>query len=100
MLKYGDMENKYDLNNFVHTLTEQSVLSGIVERVKERRKELKISQKELSQKSGVSYASIRRFESTGEISFNSLLKIASVLNALADFNILFGNEIVSDLKEY
>lgn len=94
------MENKYDLNNFVHTLTEQSVLSGIVERVKERRKELKISQKELSQKSGVSYASIRRFESTGEISFNSLLKIASVLNALADFNILFGNEIVSDLKEY
>lgn len=94
------MENKYDLNNFVHTLTEQSVLSGIVERVKERRKELKISQKKLSQKSSVSYASIRRFESTGEISFNSLLKIASVLNALADFNMLFGNEIVSDLKEY
>lgn len=94
------MENKYDLNNFVHTLTEQSVLSGIVERVKERRKELKVSQKELSQKSGVSYASIRRFESTGEISFNSLLKIASVLNALADFNMLFCNELVSDLKEY
>lgn len=96
----SNMKNKYDLNNFVHTLTEQSVLSGIVERVKERRKELKISQKGLSQKSGVSYASIRRFESTGEISFNSLLKIASVLNALADFNMLFSNEIISDLKEY
>ena len=75
----SNIKNKYDLNNFVRTLTEQSVLSGIVERVRERRKELKISQKELSQKSGVSYASIRRFESTGEISFNSLLKIASVL---------------------
>ena len=96
----SNMKNKYDLNNFVHTLTEQSVLSGIVERVKERRKELKISQKGLSQKSGVSYASIRRFESTGEISFNSLLKIASVLNALVDFNMLFSNEIISDLKEY
>ena len=96
----SSMKNKYDLNNFVHTLTEQSVLSGIVERVKERRKELKISQKGLSQKSGVSYASIRRFESTGEISFNSLLKIASVLNALVDFNMLFSNEIISDLKEY
>ncbi len=94
------MKNKYDLNNFVHTLTEQAVLSGIVERVKERRKELKLTQQELSQRSGVSYASIRRFESTGEISFNSLLKIASVLNALADFNMLFGNELVSDLKEY
>lgn len=96
----SSMKNKYDLNNFVHTLTEQDVLSGIVERVKERRKELKLTQQELSQRSGVSYASIRRFESTGEISFNSLLKIASVLNALADFNMLFGNELVSDLKEY
>lgn len=96
----SSMKNKYDLNNFVHTLTEQGVLSGIVERVKERRKELKLTQQELSQRSGVSYASIRRFESTGEISFNSLLKIASVLNSLADFNMLFGNELVSDLKEY
>ncbi len=96
----SSMKNKYDLNYFVHTLTEQGVLSGIVERVKERRKELKLTQQELSQRSGVSYASIRRFESTGEISFNSLLKIASVLNALADFNMLFGNELVSDLKEY
>lgn len=94
------MKNKYDLNNFVQTLTEQSVLSGIVTRVKERRKELKLTQQELSQRSGVSYASIRRFESNGEISFNSLLKIASVLNALADFNMLFGNELVSNLKEY
>lgn len=94
------MENKYDINNFVHTLTEQSVLSGIVERVKERRKELKFSQKELAKRSGVSYASIRRFESTGEISFNSLLKIASVLNALADFCTLFSCEIVTNLKEY
>ncbi len=94
------MKNKYDLNDFVKTLTEQSVLNGIVERVRERRKEIKLSQKELAQRSGVSYASIRRFESTGEISFSSLLKIASVLNALADFEKLFNTEIVSNLKEY
>lgn len=94
------MNNKYDINDFVHTLTEQSVLNGIVTRVKERRKEIKLTQRALAERSGVSYASIRRFESTGEISFNSLLKIASVLNALADFNILFSNEILSNLKEY
>ena len=94
------MNNKYDINDFVHTLTEQSVLNGIVTRVKERRKEIKLTQRALAERSGVSYASIRRFESTGEISFNSLLKIASVLNALADFNILFRNEILSNLKEY
>lgn len=90
----------YDINNFIHTLTEQSVLSGIIEKVKQRRKELKLTQQSLAKKSGVSYASIRRFESTGEISFTSLLKIANALNALADFNMLFDNEIISNLKEY
>lgn len=94
------MKNMYDINNFVHTLTEQSVLSGIIEKVKQRRKELKLTQQGLAKKSGVSYASIRRFESTGEISFTSLLKIANALNALADFNMLFNNEIISNLKEY
>lgn len=94
------VKNMYDINNFVHTLTEQSVLSGIIEKVKQRRKELKLTQQGLAKKSGVSYASIRRFESTGEISFTSLLKIANALNALADFNMLFNTEIVSNLKEY
>lgn len=94
------MKNMYDINNFVHTLTEQSVLSGITERVKQRRKECKLTQQGLAKKSGVSYASIRRFESTGEISFTSLLKIANALNALADFNVLFSTEIISNLKEY
>lgn len=94
------MKNKYDINDFVHALTEQSVLSGITERVKLRRKECKLTQQGLAKRSGVSYASIRRFESTGEISFTSLLKIADALNALADFNMLFSNEIISNLKEY
>lgn len=94
------MENKYDIGNFVHALTEQSVLCGITKRVKQRRKELKLTQQGLAKKSGVSYASVRRFELTGGISFTSLLKIANALNALADFNALFKNEIVSNLKEY
>lgn len=94
------MKNTYDISTFVNTLTEQSVLNGIVEKVKQRRKELKLTQQGLAKKSGVSYASLRRFESTGEISFTSLLKLANALNALADFNMLFRKEIVLDLKDY
>ena len=94
------MKNMYDIKNFVPTLTQQSVLSGIIEKVKQRRKELKLTQQGLAKKSGVSYASVRRFESTGEISFTSLLKIANALNSLADFNLLFNNEIVLNLKDY
>ena len=92
------MSNKYDLNDFVHTITEQNVLDAIVEKVKTRRKELKLTQQDMAKRSGVSYASIRRFENTGEISFTSLLKIASVLNALADFNLLFNTENVTTMS--
>lgn len=45
------------------------------------RKRLKISQKKLSDLSGVSYASIKRFEATGNISLISLTKIAVALDA-------------------
>lgn len=93
------MKNKYDITQFVKTVTEQSVLSGIVERVKERRKKLKLTQKDLASHSGVSYASIRRFETCGEIAFSSLLKIANVLGCLADFNLLFPNATITNLKD-
>lgn len=94
------MKKLYDINDFVSTLTEQSILSETVKKVKQRRKEMKLTQQGLAKKSGVTYASIRRFESTGEISFTSLLKIANALNSLSDFNTIFSNEIVTDLKEY
>ncbi len=94
------MKNKYDLSDFVPVLTEQKVLSNLTKRIKERRKEAKLTQKGLSLKSGVSYASIRRFERTGEISLRSLLRIADALDALADFETLFSNEIIGDLKDY
>lgn len=94
------MEKKFDIGQFVNTITEQSVVNGIVERAKKKRKQMKISQKELSQKSGVTYASIRRFETTGEISLTSLLKIAHALDALKDFENLFKGQAITSLKDY
>lgn len=94
------MKEKYDLKEFVSAITEQEITIKIINNVKERRKELKLTQRELAKRSGVSYASIRRFETIGEISFTSLLKIASALNSLEDFYLLFNNEIVTNLKEY
>lgn len=49
------------------------------------RKEEDMSQKELSTRSGVAYASVRKFESTGIISIESLLKICDTLGRLSDF---------------
>lgn len=94
------MEKKFDIGQFVSVLTERSVANGILERAKKKRKQMKISQKQLSQKSGVAYSSIRRFESTGEISLSSLLKIAHALNALKDFEELFKGQTITSLKDY
>ena len=94
------MVNKFDIGQFVEALTEQSVVNGIVERMKRRRKQMELSQRQLSQKSGVTYSSLRRFEATGEISLSSLLKIAHALDALKDFESIFKGQAITNLKDY
>lgn len=94
------MENKFDISTFVDALTEEKVTKDLVDRVKERRKELKISQKELSTRTLVSYGSIRRFENSGQISLTALIRIANALNCLSDFNLLFKTKQITNLKDY
>lgn len=50
---------------------------------------LNLSQRSLSERSGVSFGVIKKFERTGKISLESLLKIALVLGRLEDFTELF-----------
>lgn len=65
------------------------MMNLIAERVKAMRKQQKISQQKLALHSGVSFGSIKRFETSGEISLVSLLKIAQALNCLNDFQNIF-----------
>ncbi len=94
------IKNKFDISTFVYVRTEQAILKDLVMRVKARRKELKISQKDLASQTGISYGSIKRFEQTGEISFVSLLRIARVLNSLDEFDELFKHKQILNLKDY
>ena len=58
------------------------------------RKQKKMTQQELSERSGVAYASVRKFEKTGIISLESLLKMCETLNRLTDFEtILIPNDM-------
>ena len=90
----------FDISDFVPTVTEKATIESLAERFKSRRKERKLSQKALAQSSGVSYASIRRFERTGEISLRSLVKLANAVGCLSDFEELFKHEIILSVKEY
>ena len=67
-----------------HEISEE--ISG---KVRQIRRSKKLSQQQLAKKSGVSLGSLKRFESTGRISLESLLKIALVLGRLNDFESLF-----------
>jgi transcriptional regulator with XRE-family HTH domain len=57
------------------------------------------TQHELAQRSGVSYASVKRFEQTGDISLVHLLKLANVLNRLIEFDALFKNDDLAEAMQ-
>ena len=65
--------------------TEEEMDLALAERVRNLWKRKKISQQVLSQKSGVSLGSLKRFEQTGQISLLSLTRLAVALGV--------GNEI-------
>ena len=61
----------------------------IAQKHKRLRKQLKLTQSELAGRSGVSLGSLKRFETKGQISLESLLKLAQILNRLSDFEDVF-----------
>ncbi len=85
--------------NLLNQKTPKEILEIIVQNVKKRRKSLKISQKKLSEKSGVSFGSIKRFENKHEISFSSLINIAIALDCEDDFTELFSKKTYNSIEE-
>ena len=68
------------MNDFIfNKKTPKEINMLIAERIRKIRRRRKISQKRLSEKSGVSLGSVKRFENSGEISLISLTKIAVAL---------------------
>lgn len=61
----------------------------LAQRHKSLRRKLRLSQKEMAERSGVSLGSLKRFENTGKISLEALLKLAHLSGRLKDFDTLF-----------
>jgi transcriptional regulator with XRE-family HTH domain len=55
-------------------------------RFKARRLAMNLTQEGLAARSGVSWGSLKRFESTGLIALDAFLRLALVLGCLADFD--------------
>lgn len=71
----------------------------IAERIRVIRKRRKISQKKLSEKSGVSLGSVKRFEQSGEISLSALTKISIALEIESELLDLFKEVPFQSIEE-
>ena len=72
---------------------------NIAKRLRTIRKRRGFSQQSLSERSGVSYGSIKRFEQTGQISLESLIKLTSALDCLEEMRSMFTNIPYRSLEE-
>ena len=88
------------MNNFLfNSKTPNDIAKELIEKIKQHRKKLKISQAQLASKSGVSLGSIKRFESRYEISLNSFIKILIALNLEQDLENLFTQKNYNSIDE-
>ena len=71
----------------------------LAQRVRNIRKRRSISQEKLASMSGVSYGTVKRFESTGQISLLSLTKIAMALDIADELRNIFSQVPYRDIKE-
>ena len=79
--------------------TAEELDKKIANRVRLIRKRRSISQERLAQLSGVSFGSVKRFETTGQISLISLTKISMALDMADDLRQIFTEVPYRNIQE-
>ena len=85
------------INLYQKTWTE--INNDIAQKIVRLRKRKKITQKQLAARSGVSLGSLKRCEQSGEISLQSLTKIAIALDVENELEGLFDNVPFASIEE-
>lgn len=76
--------------------TPREIMFLLGERIQQLRKERKMSRQELANRSGVPAPTLRKFEQTGIISLESLLKLVKTVGRLEEFEkLLLPNDLES-----
>lgn len=79
--------------------TAEELDQKMAQRIRNIRRRRSISQEKLAEMSGVSYGSIKRFETSGQISLISLTKIAIALDLADELRNLFTQAPYKDIQE-
>ena len=83
-------------NNDFNLISPVDVMLSVAQRAKTLRLEQNITQQELADKVGIAIGTVKRFEKSGEIQFNHLLRLALVLGRLDEFCNVFAPVNVPD----
>ena len=79
--------------------TAEELNQKLADRVSNIRKRRSISQQKLAEMSGVSFGSVKRFETTGQISLLSLTKIAMALGIADELRTIFSQVPYRSMEE-
>lgn len=96
--KILSIDKGIDMKEYIWETAEE-LDQKLAQRVRNIRKRRSISQERLASMSGVSYGSIKRFETSGQISLISLTKIAMALDIADDIRNLFTTVPYRDIQE-
>ncbi len=79
--------------------TPEEINLALAKRLSRIRKRRNLSQVQLSEKSNVSYGSIKRFETSGQISLLSLTRLCVALNCVEEIKNLFTQVEYGSIEE-
>ena len=79
--------------------TPEEINLALAKRLSRIRKRRRLSQKQLSEKSNVSYGSLKRFETTGQISLLSLTRLCVALDCVDEIRNLFTQVEYASIEE-
>lgn len=96
----GHFSEGMAVDNYEEMLFAPSDIAKLLaDRLKRIRRRKKISQKQLAARSNVSYASLCRFEQTGFISLESLIKLSMELGVIEEIRDLFTQPVYTSIEE-
>ncbi len=95
MIKDNMLSTNMDFTDF----SPSDLSRGIASRVRMRRLELNLTQAALASRSGVSMGTLKRFESSGEISLKHIIMLAMALKSTDGFNLLFTSRNYASFDE-
>ena len=89
--------NDHNENLFWDTPSDITIrLAGKIRGIRKRKK---ITQQQLAARSNVSYATLRKFERTGQISLESFVKLTMELGFAGELNDLFSKPVYGSIEE-